>query len=112
MQQLLLIAVSIVRLLVSSMASGRFVLGLKGRRLLMIRESASELEVHKAMPLFLLSRVNFSHLQLLQFNKVGEARAGRGGCRADGGSAPKLWWGGLKQILGGKWALRRGCCSW
>lgn len=93
MQQLLLIAVSIVRLLVSSMASGRFVLGLKECRLLMIRESTSELEVHEAMPLFLISNVNFSHLQLLQFKNVGEPRAGRGGCRMDDGSAVKPRWG-------------------
>lgn len=36
MQQLLLIAVSIVHLLVLSMANWRFVLGLKGFRVLMI----------------------------------------------------------------------------
>lgn len=93
MQQLLLIAVSIVRLLASSMASGRFVLGLKGCRLLMIRESASELEVHKAMPLVLISNVNSSCLQLLQFNSMGEPRAGWGDCGIDDGSAAKLWWG-------------------
>lgn len=93
MKQLLLIAVSIVHLLVSSMASGRFVLGLKGCRLLMIRESTGKLEVHKAMPLFLITSVNFSCLRLLQFNNVGEPRAGRGGCRVDDGSAAKPWWG-------------------
>jgi len=56
---------------------GKFVLALKGCRLLMIRENFSELQVRKAMPLFLISRVNFSFLWLLQFNNVGQPRAGR-----------------------------------
>ena len=90
MQQLLLNAVSIVHLLVSSMVSGRFVLDLKGCRLLMIRESASELEVHETMPLFLISSVSFC-LLLLQFNNTGEPRAQWGGCRMDDGSAAKPW---------------------
>lgn len=43
----------------------------------MIRGNISELEAHKAVPLFVISSVN-SHLQLLQFDTEGSPELGRG----------------------------------